>query len=111
MIGQISSVIWIILSAHRLTEQAESYLTKSTFVENNLKTLGSFGVFGKVARNGSMVLMFLAPNFFERCGMIDAHELSNMPTSLRYKLILPWIVGIIFGFAFIMYPYMGRTFS
>lgn len=111
MTAQISSVIWLTVSAHRLTEPAESHLKKSIFVENNIKTLESFGVFGKIARNGSIALMFLAPSFFERCGMIDAHELSNMPTTLKYKLILPWIAGIVFGLAFIMYPYMGNTFS
>jgi hypothetical protein len=105
MVVQISSVIWLIVSAHRLTELAESHLKKSTFVENNLKALGSFGVFGKIPRNGSIVLMFLAPDFFERRGMIDAHELSMMPTGLKTKLMMPWIVSTIFSFAFFSFPY------
>jgi hypothetical protein len=105
MVVQISSVIWLIVSAHRLTELAESHLKKSIFVENNLKALGSFGIFGKIPRNGSIVLMFLAPDFFERRGMIDAHELSMMPTGLKTKLMMPWIVSTIFSFAFFSFPY------
>lgn len=105
MTTQIFSAIWLIFSAHRLTEQAESHLKKSSFVEVNLKTFGSFGLLGKIPRNGSIILMILAPDLFERRGLIDAHELSNMPTNLKNKLILPWIVSIISSFAFFSFPY------
>ena len=111
MTTQISSAIWLLVSAHRLTEQAESHLKKSKLVEINLKTFGSFGLFGKVPRNGSIIAMFLIPDLFERRGLIDARELSNMPTSLRNRLILPWIVSIISSVAFFSFPYIGKTLS
>jgi hypothetical protein len=109
--GQLLTATWIFISAHKLTELAESHLKKSKFVENNRKTFESFGVFGKVARNGPIALMFLAPKFFERRGMIDAEELSKMPTNLRNKLILPWITGLLFIFAMIAFRYIGKTLT
>ncbi|MHC8315645.1 hypothetical protein [Pseudomonas sp. LB3P31] len=109
MTTQISSAIWLIVSAHKLTEQAESHLKTSKLVEINLKTFGSFGLFGKIPRNGSIIVMFLAPDLFERRGLIDARELSTMPTSLRNKLILPWIVSIISSLAFFFVPIYGQN--
>ena len=111
MTGQISSVIWIIISAHKLTGLAENHLKKSIFVEINRKSFESFGIFGKVIRYGPIALMFLAPKFFERRGMIDANELSNMPINLRNKLLLPWIVGIVFAIALFAFPYIGKNLT
>jgi len=111
MVAQISSVIWIIVSAHRLTELAENHLKKSIFLEINRKSFESFGIIGKVIRYGPIALMFLAPKFFERRGMIDANELSNMPINLRNKLLLPWIVGIVFAIALFAFPYIGKNFT
>ncbi|MHC8315644.1 hypothetical protein [Pseudomonas sp. LB3P31] len=94
--GQLLTVIWIFMSAHRLTDLAESYLNKSKFVSSNRIVFESLGLMGKVVRSGSIAMMFLAPKLFEKRGMIDARELSNMPTSLRNKLIMPWIAGTLF---------------
>jgi hypothetical protein len=111
MTAQISSVIWIIVSAHRLTELAENHLKKSIFLEINRKSFESLGIIGKVIRYGPIALMFLAPKFFERRGMIDANELSNMPINLRNKLLLPWIASIISSVFFFAFPYIGKNFT
>lgn len=111
MVAQISSVIWIIVSAHRLTELAENHLKKSIFLEINRKSFESFGIIGKLIRYGPIALMFLAPKFFERRGMIDANELSNMPVNLRNKLLLPWIASIISSVFFFAFPYIGKNFT
>ena len=98
----VVSTFWIVLSSYRFTELLESYLDKSKFVASNRKVLSHAGLMGLLIRNCAMALMFLIPRLCEKRGLIEKDELMNLPTHLKRKLMMPWIIsGVSLSVAFI----------
>jgi hypothetical protein len=89
----VVSTFWIILSSYRFTELLESYLDKSKFVASNRKVLSHAGLMELLIRNCAMALMFLIPRLCEKRGLIEKDELLNLPTHLKRKLLVPWIIS------------------
>ena len=94
---------WIYVFSYLFTELIEGYLSGSKFVASNRKALSGFGLLGKTVRNGSIALMFLFSDLCERRGLIEKGELLNLPVHLKWKLLVPWIIGVLLLFAMFIF--------
>ena len=97
---------WIYVFSCMFTELIESYLDRSKFVAGNRKSLSGLGLFGKAVRNGSIAFMFLFPELCERRGLIEKGELLNLPVHLKWKLLVPWIIGVFLLFAMFIFWFL-----
>ena len=89
--------------SYLFTELIEGYLEKSKFVASNRKALSGLGLLGKAVRNGSIAFMFLFPWLCERRGLIEKGELLNLPVHLKWRLLVPWIIGVFLFFAMFIF--------
>lgn len=89
--------------SYLFTELIEGYLNRSKFVASNRKALSGLGLLGKTVRSGSTALMFLFPDLCERRGLIEKGELLNLPVHLKWKLLVPWIIGVLLLFAMFIF--------
>lgn len=94
---------WIYVFSYLFTELIEGYLGRSKFVASNRKALSGLGLLGKTVRNGSIALMFLLPELCERRGLIVKGELLNLPVHLKWRLLVPWIIGVFLFFAMFIF--------
>lgn len=94
---------WIYVLSYLFTELIDGYLEKSKFVASNRNALSGLGLLGKAVRNGSIAFMFLFPELCERRGLIEKGELLNLPVHLKWKLLVPWIIGVFLLFAMFIF--------
>ncbi|WP_339502852.1 hypothetical protein [Pseudomonas silesiensis] len=85
-----STEIWLIYMTHRFTEEAESFLPKSTFVEANRAAYSQAGFIGKGMRNGFLTLVLMIPGLCAKRGVVDIAEAKNFPKDLKRILFVSW---------------------
>ncbi|HEN8712874.1 TPA: hypothetical protein U8203_003410 [Pseudomonas putida] len=72
--------------SHRMIEHIESLLPNSKLINDNIKLYAGLGLPGKAARFGAISFMLIFPKAYARRGLIDIHEVNQLPDHIKKPL-------------------------
>jgi hypothetical protein len=88
-------VIWMLVVGYLYVDKVEAHLPSCRFVDINRSAYSGLGLSGKVIRVGSIILLLLFSDLSVKRGMAEGDELTNFPRALKWKIMLPWMLGLI----------------
>lgn len=93
LIPMIFTCFAIAFIAHKYVDTIEKHLPNCPYIKTISNTYSNAGLLGKVMRGGIIGTLLLMPTISARRGLVDAHEIKNLPRAYKNLLIVPLITG------------------